>query len=323
MEKKGYIFGIICAFLIGIQPIIIISRPVVLDPYIFAAMTFLIVSIVFLPLMIMERKKIKADHKNGVIIEDEFESLLHGWKKNKKFLIYLGILFGFGRIFFFIGFELAGAINGSLAEKTRIIFALLFGYVILKEKISKKQIIFSILLLFGLFLAVTELNVNVSHFNAQIIIGVIILLIVCGIWTLAHVQTKPLIDNKELTVISIVFIRSVIGAIILISTYFLFFPFQEDLFFDSINIFYFIAIGTVQGLGLFCWYKTISYMEFSKATILTAPTPIITALFAYLILMDPFTIFHLIGTIIVIFSITMIVREKVKKEKNNNKIIFT
>ena len=322
MEKKGYIFGIICGILIGIQPIIIISRPVVIDPYIFATMTFLIVSIVFLPLMIMERKKIKANHKNGDRIENEIESLLHGWKKHKKFLLYLGILFGFGRIFFFIGFELAGAINGSLAEKTRIIFALLFGYVILKEKISKKQIIFSTLLLFGLFLAVTEFNVNISEFNAEIIIGVIILLIVCGIWTLAHIQTKPLIDNKELTPISIIFIRSIIGAIILISTYFIFFPFQGNLFYASVNIFYFIAMGTVQGLGLFCWYKTISYMEFSKATILVAPTPIITAFFAYFILEDPFTIFHFIGTIIVIFSIIMIVREKPKKEQNSNKIIF-
>ena len=51
-------------------------------------------------------------------------------------------------------------------------------------------------------------------------------------------------------------------------------------------------------------------MEFSKATILVAPTPIITALFAYFILGDAFTVFHLIGTFIVIFSIIMIVRER-------------
>ncbi|TFG22598.1 MAG: EamA family transporter [Promethearchaeota archaeon] len=315
MEKKGYIFGIICGFLIGIQPIIIISRPVVLDPFIFAATSFLIVSIVFLPLMIMERKKLKANYENGLLTQDESESLLNGWKKNKKLLIYLGVLFGLGRIFYFIGFELAGAINGSLATKTRIIFALLFGYLLLTEKISKKQIVFSILLLFGLFLAVTEFNVDVSEFNAEIIIGVIILVIVCGLWTLAHTQTKPIIDNKEATPVSIVFTRSIIGALVLFCIYILFFPFQVNLFYDPVNIFYFIAIGAVQGLGLFCWYKTISYMEFSKATILVAPTPIITALFAYFILGDPFTIFHLIGTIIVIFSIIMIVRERQSDDK--------
>ncbi len=315
MEKKGYIFGIICGFLIGLQPIVILSRPVVLDPYIFAATSFLIVSIVFLPLMIIERKNLKAKYENGLLTQDESESLLNGWKKNKKFLIYLGVLFGLGRIFYFIGFELAGAINGALATKTRIIFALVFGYLFLNEKISKKQIVFSIFLFFGLFLAVTELKVDVSEFNAEIILGVIILVIVCGFWTLAHTQTKPIIDNKEATPVSIVFIRSIIGTIVLFSTYLLFFPFQVNLFYDPVNIFYFIAIGVVQGLGLFCWYKTISYMEISKATILVAPTPIITALFAFFILGDAFTLFHLIGTIIVIFSIIMIVRERKSDEQ--------
>ena len=79
--------------MIGIQPIIIISRPETIDSYIFAAMTFVIVSFVFLPLMIMERKNIKANSVNGLLTHDENESLLHGWKRNKKQLIYLGIIF--------------------------------------------------------------------------------------------------------------------------------------------------------------------------------------------------------------------------------------
>jgi len=86
------------------------------------------------------------------------------------------------------------------------------------------------------------------------------------------------------------------------STYFLFFPIENiKIFYDPINIYYFLAIGLVQGLGLFCWYKTISYIEFSKATIIEAPTPIITALFAYFFLGELFTIYHLIGTLIIIF----------------------
>ena len=303
--------------MIGIQPIVIISRPVALDPYIFAAMTFFIVSFIFLPFMIMERKKLKAKNQSGLLTDDEIESLLHGWKKNKKFLIYLGIVFGFGRIFFFIGVQLAGAINSSLVQKVRIIFALLFGYLILQERFSKKQIFFSVLLFFGLFLAITNGSfLTITNVSDSVIIGVIVLLILGIIWTLAHTQTKPIIDKKEVTPISIVFIRSIIGAIILISTYFLFFPLENvNLFYEPVNLYYFLAIGLIQGLGLYSWYKAISYMEFSKATILVAPTPIITALFAYFILEEPFTIFHLIGTIIVIFSIIMIVREKQNDEK--------
>lgn len=78
------------------------------------------------------------------------------------------------------------------------------------------------------------------------------------------------------------------------------------------NYFWFIAMGIVYGSGLYCWYKTLTYLDISKASILVAPTPIITAIFAIMFLGENFTIFHLIGTSIVIFSIIMIVSE-VKK----------
>ncbi|MEJ2296293.1 MAG: EamA family transporter, partial [Candidatus Lokiarchaeota archaeon] len=64
--------------------------------------------------------------------------------------------------------------------------------------------------------------------------------------------------------------------------------------------------------GLFCWYKTLSYLDVSKATIILSPTPIVTAIFASFILGEVFTIFHLIGTILVIISIYAIVRQKQK-----------
>jgi drug/metabolite transporter (DMT)-like permease len=309
--KKGLFFGIIAGFLIGLQPIVIVSRPAVIDPYIFATMTFIVVSLIFFPLVLIERKKIRKKYENGQLTSEDSNSLLHGWKTNKKFLIYLGVVFGCGRIFFFLGFQLAGAINGSLVQKMRIVLALGFGYLILRERITKKQILFSTVLLFGLFFAITQGTLNLMEFNIEILWGVLILFTIGIFWTIAHIQTKPMIDKKEATPISIVFSRSIIGALILMSTYFLFFPLENvKIFYDPINIYYFLAIGVVQGLGLLCWYKTISYLEFSKATIIVAPTPIITALFAYFFLGELFTIYHLIGNLIIIVSITMIVREK-------------
>ena len=79
---------------------------------------------------------------------------------------------------------------------------------------------------------------------------------------------------------------------------------------DIINQIYFIVFGAMYSVGLFCWYKTLTYLEVSKATILFSSTPILTALFATIFLGEMFLIFHLIGTIIVIFSIIMIVRQQ-------------
>ncbi len=73
-------------------------------------------------------------------------------------------------------------------------------------------------------------------------------------------------------------------------------------------------MGTCYGAGLFMWYKTLSLIDASKATILYSPTPIITAIFSVFLLGALFTEYHLIGTVIVIISIIMIVKPK---SKNN------
>ena len=52
MKKKRYIgilYGLVALFLIGIEPIIINSRPNMIDAYLFAAMTCIIQAIFFFP----------------------------------------------------------------------------------------------------------------------------------------------------------------------------------------------------------------------------------------------------------------------------------
>ena len=74
-------------------------------------------------------------------------------------------------------------------------------------------------------------------------------------------------------------------------------------------------MGLDYSVSLFLWYKTLSYIQIGKAGVINSVTPIITALFAWIILGDVFTIFHVIGMVIIIISIYMIVREK-KLKKN-------
>jgi len=304
--KKGIFFGILGAFLIGLQPVVANARPMIIDAFIFAAMTMVVEATIFFPLMLIERTKIKESYTNNSISIEELNSLLYGYKRNKLLLIFVGFAFGFGMSLFFLGYQIAGAINGSLAQKSALFFSLLFGFVILREKISKKQILFSVLLFFGLFLSVTQGSFNLLEFNA----GVLILIILACIWVFTHTISKPMLSRREATAIQMVCMRNAIGGFILITTYLLFFSTENlIIFFDPMNYFWFIAMGIVYGSGLYCWYKTLTYLDISKASILVAPTPIITAIFAIMFLGESFTIFHLIGTIIVMFSIIMIVSE--------------
>ena len=305
--KKGLICGVIATICIGFQPIVANARPSVLDPYLFAAMTVFVEALVFFPIMLLERRKIKTEFKKDLISSKESESILYGYKKNIPLLFFVGSIFGIGQILFFIGYSLSGAINGSLAQKSTIFFSLLFGFLILHEKVSWNQIIFSGLLFFGLILAVTEGSFNLLQLNP----GVLILLLLSSLWMMAHTFTKPVFDRKEAIPSQMVVIRNGIGFIILISTYFIFFPLENaQLLLDPVNLFWGFAMGAVYGTGLFFWYKTLTYIQIGTATIITSLTPFTTVLFSFIILGDGFTIFHLIGTFIMIFSIVMIVREK-------------
>ena len=304
---KGIFFGILCVILVGMQPIIANSRPLSLDPYFFAATTCIVEAIIFFPLMLIERKRIKLSHERELINLEELSTLLNGWKNNKILLIYIGINFGIAQVLFFLGYQLAGAINGSLAQKTVVIFGLFFGFLINQEKVSYTQIIFSLVLFFGLLLAVTAGKFNVLEFN----VGVLLIIITAMLWMLAHSFTKPIFDRNEATPTQMVFIRNMLSGLFLFTTYFLFFPIDNiSLILNSINLFFIIAMGIAYGLGLFCWYKVLAYLGTSKGTAMTSGTPLITIIFAVLILGEFLTIYHIIGTIFVIISVIMIVKPR-------------
>ena len=174
--KRGLIYGIIGDIFVGFQPIIANSRPSSLDAHIFAAMTCLIEMLVFLPIVLIEIYKPfnKKDNENSN--QKKLKPVFINWKKNLWLLIFIGLIFGLNQLLFFIGYSLAGAINGALTQKTTVFFGLIFGYLMLKEKVNRKQIIFSITLFIGLIIAITQ--GSFFSFNPNTLLGVLILLLI-------------------------------------------------------------------------------------------------------------------------------------------------
>jgi drug/metabolite transporter (DMT)-like permease len=309
--KKGLLFGTLAIFTIALQPVIANARPKIIDPYLFAAITSVIEALIFLPVYILERRKLNNSIKVGM---DEKQlllnkSLLNGWKKSRsiRLLLIIGFTFSIVPILNYIGFELAGAINSSLIFKSEIIFALIFGYFLLQEKITVTQILFCILLFFGLIISITQASFNLLEIN----VGVILLLISVIVFTFIHTLTKSGFDRNELFPTQVVFLRNAISGMILFFTYILFLPLDNLLVvLDPINFVFFLFMGVDYGVSLFLWYKSLSYIEIGKASVVLSLTPIASAFFSLIILGEVFTIFHLIGTIIIIISIIFIVKQK-------------
>jgi len=307
--KKGILFGSIAVFTIGLQPVISNARPKIIDPYLFGAITALIEAALFLPIFLLERRKLKKDIKSSLNLEERNLSLIYGWKKkaNLKVLLIIGLSFSIVPILLYIGYELAGAINSSLSCKSEIIFALIFGFFILNEKVTKIQIVFCVFLFFGLIVAITNGSFNLIEIN----IGTLTILISVGLFTFVHTLTKTRFEKNELFPSQIVFIRNFFSGILLTSIYFAIFPLENlKIIFNPNNFIFFFLMGIDYGISLYLWYRTLTYIQIGKATIINSLTPIVSALFSFFLLGEIFTIFHLIGTIIIIFSIFMIVREK-------------
>lgn len=306
--KKGLIFGVIGNILVGFQPIIAISTKSI-DSHAFAAMTCLIEALLFLPLMLLELR-LNNKKESGKIDLKTNRSFLASCKKNIWLLLFLGIIFSINQLLFFVGYRLAGAINGSLTQKTSVFFGLLYGFLLLKERVSKLQIVFSMILFFGLVIAITQGSLSFLIINIDVLIGVLLVLLITALWMFGHTMTKSLFSRNDFTPTQMVFIRNTLSGVILIGTFFIFSSTNLSVFYNSLNWFFFILMGTVYGLGLFCWYKALSYLNVSNATIVFSPTPIVTAIFATFLLGTIFTIFHLIGSAIVILSIVIIVKQK-------------
>jgi len=309
--KKGLITGFVGIIFVGLQPIVALLRPAAVDAYLSGAMTCLVETLIFFPIMLIEIKVTHSKHENVNNLGKKAISahLFKGWKKNFFLLMGIGLLFAVNQVLFFVGYDLAGAINGSLTQKTTVFFSLILGYIILKEKITKLQIIFSVLLFLGLAIGITQFFTLVE-INHEILIGVGIILLISFMWIFGHTLTKPLFNREEATPIQMVFIRNIISGVILILTYLIIFTPDFKIFFDPDNLSFFFLMGAVYGAGLICWYKTLSYLDISKATTIFAPTPISSVIFATILLGENFTLAHLLGTILIIISIIIIVNQK-------------
>lgn len=315
--RKGLINGIITVFLIGLQPVISIARPPIIDAFTFSTITVMFMAIIFLPIFLVERFKLKSKAKKEP--NDRIISLLGGWKqlRNIRLLVGIGFVFSIVPVLLIVGYDLAGAVNSSLALKSEVVIALLSGYIFLNEKrISKIQIFFCLILILGLFIAITQGFLYLFEFN----FGVLIIILAVIIFTITHAFTKSGFDRNEISPIQVVFIRNVLSGIILLLTYFIFFPLEGLItVFRPEYLIYPFVMGCDWGLSLLFWYRTLSYISIGKSGVIMSLTPISSAFFSWIILGEEFTYFHLIGISIMIFSIYMIVRETKDKKETMSK----
>jgi drug/metabolite transporter (DMT)-like permease len=240
------------------------------NPLSFAAFSALIASLILWPIVLLTSR----------------------WKEVKENPQYIprAFLVGvFGTALAYIaysyGARLSTAINASLITRAEVLFSFVLAYVFLREKIAKGQIFWSLSILVGLFLVITQGKAIMPRK------GDLLLLLVPLFWQSGHVIAKKFL---------IAAFRNTFGGILL-----LLLAFPSGLEFSKLAV----AEGIILSFGQVIWYLAIKRINLSKATAIITPAPAV-AIGVATLLGEEFTVYHLVGFVLITIGTFMVSRIK-------------
>lgn len=275
-ESQGTLLALLGMILYGLEPVIIKSNPS--SPLSFAAFSALFASLFLWPFLLLTGNWRDLEEKPSYL--------------PKAFLIGL-----FGTALAYLsysyGARLSTAINASLITRAEVLFSFALSYMLLKEKITKRQAVYSLLVLLGLILVITQGRIITPRR------GDVLLLMVPLFWQMGHVIAKNLPYNPYL----IATLRNTFGGILLFI-----FALSSGLEFHPLSI----AEGIIIAVGQVVWYLSIKRINLSKATAIITPAPAV-AIGISILLGERFTIYHAAGFILMTLGTLGIT--KVKSER--------
>jgi len=290
----GILLSFFSLFLLGFLPVISNSRPSSLNALNYAFYLSLWQLICSIPFFIYESTK-----SNSGIFQKSADSKMRS--KTLMIMGITGIIFSISTFFYVFAIETAGTVSGSLAMGTYPLFSIFMEFLIFRKKRRTIEIFFTITIIVGIYYLGTEGTWLISDFSIWFGLA----LIVPFLWSIAHVIIKNSIDTSPITPSQITFIRVLIASIVLFVI--------SSLVNSTGNVieglmnpeFQFIGflMGIVYYVELINWFYAVKHIEVSVASTITTPAPLITMVFALLLLKEPIGFYHIIAMIIVFTSL--------------------
>lgn len=199
----------------------------------------------------------------------------------------------------------AGAITSLVP-----LFVALFSIFLLKEKPSNNLLIALLLSMFGmLLLFYNDLDSNISYY------GLTFLLL--SVFPEALFTVLGKYTSSILSPLTIALIANLVNIVLFLpGCMYLDINSEIPNILSSYKILNSLLIyGTSGALFFLFWYKGLSKVEASVAGLFTSLSPVFTILLAAVFLRESTTIYHWIGTLIIVFSLLMISKGEKKKIK--------
>ena len=288
-ENVGTIFILIGLFIYGIHPVVAEFGGLLVAPLFFAAIAALIAGLV---------ATIIASQSNPPMNRNISSSDL-------RRLVMAGVLGTFlAYTCLFIGVQLSSSNNAAIILRSELVFALVFGFFFLNERISARQLVWMSLMVFGVMLVVITNQLTVLG------MGDILLLGTPFAWAAGHTFAKPVLQRVSSW--TAVAYRNLVGGFLLlllaIGAILLGTPTLNTtnlLLVVVIVVIEIIVILLAHGL----WYEGIRRINLGKATALIAPAPLVTFTLYAVVFMVPPGPWQLIGATMVIGATILLARE--------------
>jgi drug/metabolite transporter (DMT)-like permease len=240
-----------------------------------------------------------------MFLTKSLKQIFYETKRNLKSLAILGLINTVSVILWSYGILLGDLTNVTFLFRFEVIFAVLLGLILLKEKLMSLEILGIILAIIGAFVMV---------YSGQLALGLGDLIMLFAALTSAISSFVTKIYSKKISSFALAYNRSVF-LFILIGIYSIAlgkinFAFSTDLLILTLTAAF---VGAF--LGFVFFYKSLSFYELSKATSVRSVEPFFAVIFALIFLSVAPTLPQLFGGTLIVVGIIILSLAAGKKVK--------
>ena len=200
---------------------------------------------------------------------------------------------------FFVGLQTADPTTSALILATTPILTGFLAAIFLKEKLTIRMFLGSIMAIIGIYYVVTTGNPSSLHFDK----GLLWIVLTMITFAIMIIMTKLL--SQRLDPLTITLYSNIVGFIVSIPFVFLL---DTPLRISSKLSDWTLLIGTavvVHGIANLIWNKNISHVDASKASILSNLEPFVAMIMGLILLYKPITGAEILGSLFIVGGVVL------------------
>lgn len=290
-EKQGELSILSSAALWGIFPVIITLSYNTLSPLASLGISSIFAAVFFAGVITL--KKGWAEILNKIAIKE----ILYA-------TFILGIVY---YLLYFFGLRLTTPGNASIMGLTEIFFSYMFFHVFKKERLPKEHIFGAILMVIGALIILYP-SFAQFRYGDLLILGANI---IAPLGNYYAIKARSIVTSE-----TIMFIRSIISGVFVLMLAYSFSSLPS--FLDLKDSFLFLIISGVLILGFSksLWIEGIHRIPVTKANALASTAPLVTLLFAWVILKTPPASYQILSFIPIFIGVVLLGTNKTSVKTN-------